>query len=371
VGVVDDDSAMAPRPEIIPELRMAAQWLDGAAVRSPSDVVQWMLAMQGQDLPGAKWSVGLRAPGSTLADVDDALNSGQIVRSWPMRGTLHLVAARDIGWMLGLTAQRTLRSLATRHRGLGLDEATAARAGEAAVQLLAGGRCATRAELFAAFAAAGVSPEGQRGVHLLGWLHQSGLLCLGPMRGNDQAVVLLDEWVPDPRVLERDEALGEFVLRYFSSHGPATVRDFTWWTKLTLRDAGVGLALARGRLEELVVDGVSYWMAPGVADRATRGGVWALPGFDEFLLGYTDRSASLAPEHAQAIVPGSNGMFLPTIVVRGRVVGTWRRRKTGKGLTVSPTLFVPVSRRHRSDFEVAISAYGAFLGVPVAVDDAA
>ncbi len=347
-------------------LRLAAQRIEGSEFTTPGEVVRWMLALQGQDLPGAKWSVGLRAPGSTLADVDAALGSGEIVRSWPMRGTLHLVPAVDIGWMLQLTAERTLRSLARRHRELGLDDATFGQAKDIATKVLEGGRSATRAELFQAFEAAGIATTGQRGPHLIGQLHQTRQLSLGPMRGNDQAVVLLDEWVPEPRVLDRDEALGEFVRRYFASHGPATLRDFAWWTKLPLRDATVGMAVAREHLEELVVDDVSYWMAPGLPDRASRR-VHALPGFDEFLLGYQDRSASLAAEHAQLTVPGNNGMFLPTIVVGGSVAGLWRRKKTAAGVTVTPVPFGPLSPRQLSGFEGAAAGYGRFLGVPVTV----
>jgi Winged helix DNA-binding domain len=350
----------------IRRLRLAAQRIVGSNDTGPVDVVRWMLAMQGQDLPGAKWSIGLRSPGSTLADVDTALNSGEIVRSWPMRGTLHLVAAEDIGWMLDLTAGRTVRSLAARHRELGLDDVTFGRAREVAVSLLEGGRTATRTELFEKFEAAGVSAADQRGPHLIGRLHQDRLLVLGPMQGNDQAVALLDEWVPAGRVLDRDEALGEFVGRYFASHGPATIRDFCWWTKLPVKDANIGLAVARERLTELVMDGTSYWMSPGLPDRAARD-VKLLPGFDEFLLGYQDRSASLAAEHRQAIVPGNNGVFQPTIVLDGRVVGTWRRKKTRAGLTVTPIPFESLTPRQLARLGDAAKAYGSFLGTTTTV----
>jgi len=347
-------------------LRLAAQRIEGSEFTTPSEVVTWMLALQGQDLPGAKWSVGLRAPGSTLADMDAALARGEIIRSWPMRGTLHLVPAVDIGWMLRLTGERTLRSMATRYRELGLDDATFGQAGDIATKVLEGGRSATRAELFQAFEAAGIVTAGQRGPHLIGQLHHTRQLCLGPMRGTDQAVVLLDEWVPHPRGLDREEALGEFVRRYFTSHGPATLRDFAWWTKLTVRDTAIGMALAREHLQELVVDDVTYWMAPGLPDRASRR-VHALPGFDEFLLGYQDRSASLAAEHAPMTVPGNNGMFLPTIVIGGSVTGLWRRKKTATGVTVTPRPFAALSPRQLSGFETTAAAYGRFLGLPVTV----
>ncbi|MET0866025.1 MAG: winged helix DNA-binding domain-containing protein [Nakamurella sp.] len=347
-------------------LRLRAQWIEDKSPSDPASVVRWMLALQGQDLPGAKWSVGLRSPGSTLADVDAALARGEIIRSWPMRGTLHLVASEDIGWMLGLTAARTIRSLATRHRQLGIDDAVVAEASDLVVGLLEGGRAATRAEIFAAFEKGGIDTAGQRGIHLLGRLHQDRLLCLGPMQGNDQAVVLLSEWVSNPRTPERDEALGEFVLRYFTSHGPATIRDFTWWTKLPVRDAKVGLAIAQDHLEELVVDGVSYWMAPGLPDQTSRQ-IHLLPGFDEFLLGYQDRSASLAAEHAQLTVPGNNGMFMSTIIDSGRVVGLWRRKKVKGGLDITAQPFAPMPKRLAAGFATAAEDYGAYLGTPVSV----
>jgi hypothetical protein len=350
----------------IRRLRLAAQRIEGSACTGPAEVVRWMLAMQGQDLAGAKWSVGLRAPGSTLADVDAALADGTVIRSWPMRGTLHLVVAEDIGWMLELTATRTLQSLTRRYRELGLDEATFERASEVAIGVLEGGRALPRAELFEFFEKEGIATTGQRAPHLLGRLHQTRTLCLGPMQGVHQAVVLMDEWVPNPRRLEREEALGEFVRRFFLSHGPATIRDFTWWTKLLVRDAAVGLAIARDQLEELVIDGTSYWMSPGLPDRASNS-VHLLPGFDEYLLGYQDRGAVLAAAHAQAIVPGNNGVFQPTIISDGRVVGTWRRKSMPAGVTVTPMPFEHLPTTALTRLKTSAAGYGHFLGSPVAV----
>jgi hypothetical protein len=349
-------------------LRLAAQWIGRGRDSGPADVVRWMLAMQAQDLPGAKWSVGLRAPGSTIADVDAALNRGEVIRSWPMRGTLHLVPAQDIGWMLELTAPRTLRALTARHRELGIDDAAIGAAADVASALLTGGRSAGRAEILAAFEGGGISTAGQRGVHLLGALHQNRLLCQGPVRGTEQLFVLLDEWVPQPRRLHGDEALGEFVGRYLASHGPATLADFCWWTKLPVKDAKIGLAATAVPLEELVVDGTSYWMTPALEERSA-GSVAALPGFDELLLGYRDRSATLPQAYGPAIVPGNNGMFLSTIVVDGRVVGTWRRRKTAAGVTVITSPFEPLTARVQTRFANAVHRYGRFLGLPVTVGE--
>jgi hypothetical protein len=180
----------------------------------------------------------------------------------------------------------------------------------------------------------GVSTAGQRGYHLIWNLSQTGTLCFGPTADGEQAIVLLDEWVTAPRRLERAEALGEWALRYFRGHGPATVKDYTRWTGLTAADVKTGLAHARPLLERIEVDGVEYLMDPRTpalldACRDQARGVVLLPGFDEYVLGYADRTAMLPAEFAQLIVPGNNGMFKPTVVADGQVVGTWRREGRG------------------------------------------
>ena len=356
-------TAIENAPEIR-RLRLAAQWIDAAGPTTAGDVVRSMLAMQAQDLPGAKWSVGLRAPGCRLADVDKAFNDGEIVRSWPMRGTLHLVPAEDLGWMLGLTAARTVQSQAARHRQLGIDDAAVGRAADVSTGLVGARGRATRAELFAAFEEAGISTTGQRGVHLLGRLCQMRLLCQGPVQQDEQLYVLLDQWVPQPRRLDDEEALGEFVLRYFTGHGPATLADFCRWTKLPLKDARIGLAIARSALERLELDGSELWMRAGLRDSGAPT-VHLLPGFDEMILGYADRSATLPPQYAAAVVPGNNGVFQPTVIVDGRVVGIWRRRRTRTGVTVTAEFLESVPAQHRAAVDGAAQHYARFLGAPV------
>lgn len=342
---------------------------------SVADTVRHLLAVQAQDFAGAKWSVGVRTPASTDAAVDAALASGDIVRSWPMRGTLHFVAPEDLGWMLRLTSARTIQSAAGRHRQLELTEPQLERARAVAVEALTGGVALSRDALLARFAAAGIPVDGQRGIHIVQRLALWGVIVFGPLlagaagKANQQSFVLLDEWVAQPRTLERDEALGEFAVRYFTGHGPATVRDFAWWSSLTLADARAGLVVVRDRLDELVSDGTSYFLARDAAAAAsatrTEPRVLALPGFDEHLLGYQDRSAALAPEHAEVIVPGKNGLFLPTIVVDGEVVGTWRRTVGAKGLSIESQPFAPLNRADSAAFEAAIERYATFVGRPL------
>jgi hypothetical protein len=191
---------------------------------------------------------------------------------------------------------------------------------------------------------AGISTDGQRGYHLVWYAAQTGLICFGPMEGKQQTFVLLDEWVPDARHLEGDEALAELAKRYFLSHGPATVNDFAWWGGLTLTDARRGLAAAGPLLASDAIDGREMWLAKEAHSQTppAQPHIRLLPGFDEFLLGYKDRSDVLDPAHAPHIVPGGNGVFKPTVVVGGQVVGTWRKRVIPKALHIEVASFCPL-----------------------------
>jgi DNA glycosylase AlkZ-like len=330
---------------------------------SPREAVSWMLAMQGQDLPGVKWSVAVRTPGARETDIEAAFDAGEIVRSWPMRGTLHVVQAVDLRWMLALTAERSLASAARRRAALGITESEVERARAVAEDALPGRRALGRAAMLAAIAEGGVPVGGQRGYHLLWYLAQTGTLVLGPSDGRQQAFARLDAWVPNPRRLERDEALGELARRYFLSHGPATVHDLARWSGLTVREVLRGLEVCGGELATLEVDGTTYHLAPELADAAPRpSALLLLPGFDEYILGYGDRSVALAREHRDAVVPGGNGVFKPTIVVDGAVVGTWARRLAAGQVRISAAWFASPPGKVLDGLARAVDDYARFLG---------
>ncbi len=352
-------AAFTPSRRRLTELRLSALGIDEPVAETPDAVVRNALATQAQDFLGTLWSVGLRTPSATAHDVESAHAAGRFVRSWPMRGTLHFVIGEDLGWMLGLTSARMWQTAAGRRRQLGLTDDDFSRAESVARELLSGGGTAKRTDLLAAIRAAGIETEGQRGIHILGQLAQLGILVLA----DRDAWTLLEEWVPSPRRLERDEALEEFAYRYFTSHGPATVKDFSWWSSLTLTDARAGLASARDRLDELELDGATYYLRPGLKP-ASRS-VHLLPGFDEYLLGYGDRSAQLAGEHANTVVPGGNGLFMPTIVVDGEVVGIWRRERAAKQTVVTLTPVRPLTGLAMRGVTKKIRRYAEFMQTDV------
>jgi len=314
-----------------------------SGVDDVAGVVRHLGAAQAQDLPGALTSLALRTAARSRADAVAACDAGAVVRSWPMRGTLHAVPAEDLGWMLPLGTPRP-RAQAARRRGeLGLTDADVDRARELALPAVP----ATRAGLFAVWEDAGLAPAKGRGYHLLAELAQTGVLCFGPFdrgdikgstpmgqRGSptdpvgEPLIVDVARWIPAPRHFERDEALGEWARRYFRSHGPAPAGEFALWTGLPAADARTAVALARPDLATMDVDGTEYLLDPAVPDllaahRREALGVHLLPGFDEFVLGYRRRDDVLDPAHRDRIVPGGNGVFRATVVHRGRITGTW------------------------------------------------
>ncbi|OFI37422.1 hypothetical protein BIU82_10195 [Arthrobacter sp. SW1] len=363
----------------IGRLRLASQGLLGgvpgrdAAFASVDECVSHLTAMQAQDLASALWAVGQRVPGSTLSQVRAALDAGTVVRSWPFRGTLHLVPAWDLRWMLGITRERMFRGAAGRHRELGITADDIAHCRDIAGGLLASGRGATREQLFSAFEEHGQITKAQRGVHLLWSLCLNAWLVQGPMAGAEgkaagqQLFMPFEEWIPASRDPGREDGISELLLRYFRGHGPATLDDFCWWTQIPKTEAKAALGRIRADVVELEFGGTSYWLSPEAAallDDGVPGArtLLALPGFDEFLLGYKDRSLVLAPGHAQKVVPGGNGVFKRMIVSGGTVIGTWAKNGTGRNAAVMPEPFgtdglAPAAARA---FEAQAAKYLAF-----------
>lgn len=332
--------------------RLASQRISAGACDSAAAVVAHMGAMQAQDHGNALWAIGLRVPGAVIGDVRAAIDSHAVVRTWMLRGTLHFVAGADLRWMLALVAPRAIAAQAGRHRQLELDENVFAASGKLLARVLRGATL-TRGALFERLEAKGIATAGQRGIHILWRLAQDGLICFAAHEGKQPAFALLEDWLPDagPR-LTGDEALATLAQRYFTSHGPATLADFAWWAGLTLADARRGLAAAAG-LEQRTIDGKAYAMAQG-AQPHDAGGVYLLPGFDEYLLGYKERGHVLAPQFAGRLVPGGNGVFKPMIVANGQVAGTWQRSDGA----LAP--FVSLKRAASPALAAAVQRYRAF-----------
>lgn len=318
--------------------------------------------MQAQDYTGALWAIGLRLPGATETTVEQAVTSREIVRTWPMRGTLHFVAAADARWMLELLAPRNIASSTRRCRELGLDDAFFARCRKLVERALARSKPLKRESILQLLTRAGMKLGTQMGYHILWRLAQERVICFAAREGKQHTFALFDKWVTKSTKLNHEEALAELARRYFTSHGPATLQDYVWWSGLKVAEAKAGLDSVRTDMEELRMDGDSFWISREIP-KSKAGGVCLLPGFDQFLLGYTHRGAVLDEKHADKIVPGGNGMFLPTIVREGRVTGTWKRVPEKKKVVLTVKYFEKLKRADDA-LLIASDRYGRFLGLP-------
>ncbi|MDF2574363.1 MAG: hypothetical protein K0S05_1275, partial [Agromyces sp.] len=368
VGGIRQTRSM-PKPPTAARLRAARLESHGLRGGLPTidDAVRRLGAVQAQDFSAAKWVLGARVPGSVAADVDAAIEEREIVRSWPMRGTLHLLPTDRLRPILAITGPRILQQSVARHRQLELDEATYRRARAVAEAELAGGVSRSRDELQAVWEAAGIVTTGQRGYHLIAWLARDAVICWGPIEGRGQRLVLLDEWASGPAASEdREETVARLFAAYIAGHGPATVQDFAWWSGLTLGDARLARAAAGDAVvafdDDRFVAADAGWSADASARAPRAGGAFALAPFDEYFLGYTDRAAVCDPVHAGRVIPGGNGVFQPILVAGGRVVGTWRRGRGREASSVVLDAFDAASALDPASFTTSLRAWARFWG---------
>ncbi len=331
----------------------------------PSRVVAWFGAMQAQDYASVKWAIGLRCYDATDAIIEQTIVNKTIVRTWLMRGTLQVVAAADVGWMLELLAPRIIANSARRHQQLELDDATFVHSYETLTKALQGGKQLTRAEIMLVLEQAGISTTGQRGYHILRRAGLEGLICFGPIQDKQETFVLLDEWVPHSKNMKHDEALAELTGRYFGSHGPATLQDFIWWSGLKVADARTGLEIAKIRLDQETIEGQTYWTPQNnsiLKDPSPT--AYLLPAFDEYFLGYKARNAVLDAKYDKQAV-SSNGVFRPMVVIDGQIVGIWKRMYEKGSVVITPSPFHSLTKAENQALVVAANQYGAFFGLSV------
>lgn len=330
-------------------LRLTAQGLAGPRSDTPAAVAERLLCLQAQDYWSGLASLAVRG-GIGLDQIQAGFDRGEIVRAWPLRGTLHVLAAADLKWLRELLAPRQIAGAALRASREGLEAEVIEHAAQVAEEFLTATGPKSRAELNSAWADAGLDTGGQRSYHLIWHLAHRGTLVLGPTRRGQQLLAFAPAWLPATEAVERDEALARLARRYFSGHGPATIADLTRWANITVADARRAIAAARPALDSLSVGDRDYLLGPEARDtlaavRRQAEAVLALPHFDELLLGYRDRNPTLPPERDLNVFANRNGVPAPTIVHRGQVVATWKRPDQGSGGRVEVTPLIPVSER--------------------------
>jgi hypothetical protein len=343
--------------------RLHHQRISQSEFEKPEEVVSWMGAMQSQDYLGSLWSVGLRMKHGSEEMIEQALANKAIVRTWPMRGTLHLVAPADVRWMLKAFTPRIISRAAGIYKQEELDKKVFTKSAKLLVAALEGGHQLTRKEVYDILERGKIATGNTRGLHILGYLAQTGLICFGARKGKQPTFTLLDEWIPATKLPQQDEAIAAFALRYFTSHGPATLQDFAWWTGLSITEVKAAHDAIKSKLVQETVQGNTYWMAadnPKVKPKTTS--VYLLPGFDEYLLGYTNRSAAIDTVRFKQIAGTGNGILSSTVVINSQVVGTWKRTVAKDTAMMELKPFASFTKTQKTAIASVAKKYSAFLG---------
>lgn len=316
-----------------------------------------MGAVQAQEYHAAKWALALRMRTATDQTIEEAFNSGEIIRTHLLRPTWHFVAPEDIRWLLELTGPRVNLKCGTGYRMFELDDAIFKQSNRAIAKALTGGKNLTRSELKAVLNRAGVAADnGIRLGHILIRAELDGIACSGPRKGNQFTYALLDERVPPGKTLTRDEALAELTRRYFQSHGPACLQDFVWWSGLTSADARRGIGSIDRDLKTDTVEGRSYWTFHSRSNPLrSQHPPTLLPAFDEYNVAYKHRQL------VNDLMPTWNALG-PSVIIDGKIAGTWKAFVNGSRVAIHLDPARPLQKPELRDIKRAAERYAAFLG---------
>jgi hypothetical protein len=357
-----------PRPDIARQ-RLINQGLVKPALQTANEVVARLGAVQAQDYAASKWGVAQRTGGLTDAQIEKEIDGGTILRTHVLRPTWHFVAAADIGWMLALSAPRVHAANAFWYRWLEVDDAVARRSRTVLAKALSDGKQLTRAELGRALTKAKIQVTNPTRLACIAMRAElDGLICSGSRRGNQLTYALLEERVTKPRTLDRDAALFELARKYFMTRGPATVDDFAWWSGLTKADARKGVEAAATQLEHESIDGRSYWFA-GAERRARTSALLThlLPNYDEYFIGFKDRSAFGARLESAGVERKTSALSGQALIVNGQIVGGWKRTLVGETVIVEPRPLIRLNKAEQRAVGAAARKFGRFLELPAEI----
>jgi len=346
--------------------RLLNQQISDPTFRSPEKLLSHLGAIQAQDFAMAKWAIGSRIPGLAEADVEKSFEKGTIVRTHILRPTWHLVAAEDLRWMLELTAPHVRRIVNSYSQKLELTDALLSKTRKIIEKSLSGNNHLTRKEIMQILSENGINSDGWRSSHIMFDAELSGLVCNGINKGKQFTYSLIDETIKKHNSFSGDEALAELTFRYFNSRGPATIPDFCWWSGLTLTKARKGVELNSQKLHQFIKENQTYYFTGNLTESKPDKTIYFLPAFDEFLIAYKDRSASMDTSHYKKVIAGY-GIFKPLMIQNGFVKGTWQRTVKKDEVHIQLSFIDKVNKSEFEKFAKASEDYGNFLGKKVTV----
>jgi hypothetical protein len=349
------------------QCRLINQQLIKSKFKEPTDLVGWLGAVQAQDYAMSKWGIGLRLKNATDDTIEKAINKGSIIRTHVMRPTWHFVAAEDIRWLLELTAPHVHKTASSLYRRLELDNSVFKRTDKIIQKALEGNIHLTRKELMNRIANEGIKITSLRAVLIMFSVELKGIVCNGIKRDKQFTYALLDERVPMTKKLTREESIAKLATRYFTSHAPATLQDFVWWSGLPVADAKAGLELIKSNLISEKIGEEIYWMSTSHSIKTGLKIIHLLPCFDEFTVSYKNRSASFDLEFSKKIRSTFGGILNPIIVVNGKVIGTWKRTVKKESVNIELYPFTKTSKSLYNEIAEVAKEYGKFLSKPVKI----
>lgn len=333
------NQTMTINPKNISSLRSFNQQITVTKFKTAKEIAGWLGAIQAQDYNMVKWALGIRLQNSTEIGINNEIDSGSIIRSHLLRPTWHFVSSDDIYWIQELTAPQIKSTLKYRDRQLGLTDTIFRKCNKIFEKTLRDRNHKTREELIKELINAKIEVDNNRASHIFLRAEIDGIICSGKQKGGRPTYAILAEWVPIKNRTYRDEALKELALRYFSSRGPATVQDFTWWSGLSSGNSKLALELNKSDLIYKTIENKTYWFVDSSdMTKPINKKVFLLPAFDEFLISYRDRSASLLSVDNKKTI-SDNGIFYPTILMGGQIIGTWKRNIKGNRIFLTLNLF--------------------------------
>jgi len=347
--------------------RMHSQHLWGHPLESPEEVVRRLGALQAQEYAYAKWSVAQRAAGVDEAAMDQALAIGTILRTHLLRPTWHFVLPEDIRWLLKVSAPRVNALNAYYYRQHGLDDELFATSNATLANALEPGGHLTRKELAIALGRAGILASGPRLGMIMMRAELDAVICSGAPRGKQQTYALLDERAPEARTMDTDEALAELTRRYFTSRGPATLKDYLRWSSLTATEGKEGLYAIESELGREVIDGRTFWfVTPSYNAKKLVNVVDLVQGYDECIMSYSESRDVLLAGAAKLAGTHKVQPFLHAILLDGRLIGHWKRSLERGSVAIETSFYRPLDRAEMAALDSALENYGRFVARPVA-----
>jgi len=346
----------------ISAIRAFNQQISVSKFKTAKEIASWMGAIQAQDYKMSKWAFGIRLPDSTESDINKEIDSGNIIRTHLLRPTWHFASSEDIYWILDLSAPQIKAAAKSRDKQLGLSDSIFNICNRIFEKSLRDQNHKTREELLSILTKSGIDTDNNRSSHIFLRAELDGIICSGKQKNGKPTYAILGEWVPKHNKVHRDEALKELASRYFTSHGPATIQDFKWWSGLYVKDVKLAMELNKGYLTSEVIQNQTYWFADNLPEtKPDFNEIYLLPAYDEFLISYHDRSSSLSLVENKKVI-SNNGIFYPTIMHNGQVIGTWKRNMKNNRVIIVTDLFKFGTRNTDEYFTSSLIRYSGFTG---------